>query len=155
MYVTVEIPHQMPPKVWVTATEAEFYSTIDDSLPDVLIWSAQTGTEILADEGYSSTRELREADISGRELALANLIYSHGLDTTYFYCADEDSGYTVDPIDKFEAYSKALKQDLSRCYIFTSIEEAKESLADDNDWAVHQGAEARAEVERALGALLI
>jgi hypothetical protein len=142
MIYIVEIPHQLPPKVWSRSTKEEIMSVIIDCADRSgdTIYEELTGRELLEMFGYDSTTEMREDE----ELTtLADLIDTHGLTAT-FYKGYGDDEYRVEPVDKWESCLKWNGHDLNTQMVYMSDEEARAAVADDSEWRhIHQGIEAR------------
>lgn len=138
----VEIPHQLSPTAWSRPDKEQIMYVINEASNKSgdTICDVSTGHELLDIFGYESTSEMRESDDDLAELA--NLIDAHGLDTT-FYKGYGDDGYSVDPIDEWEAHLEWNGRDLYSQRIFYSDEEAADALANDDVWNFHQGVEAR------------
>lgn len=149
MIYFVEIPHQMPPKVWSRSTKEEIMSVLFEVSANSgdTIYDASTGRELLEMFGYDDTAEMRN-DNDGLS-NLADLLDRHGLDTTY-YKGYGDDGYGVEPVDEWAAYLEWNGQDLSAQHVYMSDVEASAALADDSKWTIHQGNEARIALEKEL-----
>ena len=111
------------------------------------IYDESTGRDLLEMFGYDSTTEMREDNDA--LATLADLIDSHGLDTT-FYKGYGDNDYGVEPVDEWESYLEWNGHDLSTQHVYMSNEEARAALANDSEWRIHQGIKARIALEKEL-----
>lgn len=147
MIYIVEIPHQMPPKVWSRSTKEQIMGVINEvsAKSGDTIYEESTGRDLLEMFGYDSTAEMREDNDS--LTTIADLIDTHGLDTT-FYKGYGDHEYGVDPVDNWDSYLEWNGHDLSTQRVYMSDEDARAALVDDSEWRIHQGIEARIALEK-------
>lgn len=61
------------------------------------------------------------------------------------------NAYTSEEISEYEAAVDAIQRDLHTALIFTSEAEARDALAADENWELHQGWRARAALRDLLG----
>jgi len=59
--------------------------------------------------------------------------------------------YTTEVVSEYDAAVAAIGHDLHTAMIFASEDEAREALATDKNWAIHQGVEAREALRGLLG----
>lgn len=150
MIYIVEIPHQLPPKVWSRSNKEQVIGVINEvsSRSGDTIYEESTGRDLLEMFGYDSTSEMREDNDS--LATLADLIDAHGLSTTYYKGYGDDE-YGVEPVDEWESYLEWNSHDLSTQRVYMSDDEARAALADDSEWQrIHQGIKARIALENEL-----
>jgi hypothetical protein len=149
MIYIVEIPHQLPPKVWSRSNKEQIMTVINEvsARSGDTIYEEATGRDLLEMFGYASTTEMREDNDA--LTTIADLIDTHGLDAT-IYKGYGDDDYGVEPVDEWAAYLEWNGHDLSNQLVFMSDEEARAALADDSEWRIHQGIEARVALKKDL-----
>ena len=142
MIYIVEIPHVFAPQVWCRASKEQIIDAIDEvsSFSGDTIYDELTGRDLLELFDCASTDEMR-ADNDALD-TLADIIDTHGLNTT-FYKGYGDDEYGVEPVDKWQAHIEWNGHDLSSQRVYMSKKEARAALADDSEWRIHQGFEAR------------
>lgn len=140
MYI-IEIPHLRTPSCWMANDEQDFISAVSGSAAAQrscdTIFRKTSAREELALAGYSSAAEAR-AD--GYDY-VADLVDKYGLETVLFLT--DDGGYTADPVNEFDAYTRWLGSDLSSLLIFDGDDAALAALSDANNWNRHGGVEAK------------
>jgi hypothetical protein len=149
MIYILEIPHQLPPKVWSRSNKEQIMTVINEvsARSGDPIYEESTGRDLLEMFGYDSTSEMREDNDA--LTTTADLIDTHGLDAT-FYKGYGDEEYGVEQVDEWESYLEWNGRDLSTQRVYMSDGEARAALADDSQWRIHQGVKARIALKKEL-----
>lgn len=135
----VEIPHQMPPIAWMAENEAELIAKVSADRAGVV---------------YERTTVRELIDLYGEDdEEIAEIARRYSPDTTLYH-ADYLLGegeYTTDEVSEYDAAVAAIEHDLHTAMIFASEAEAREALASDENWDIHQGLQAREALRGLLG----
>ena len=135
----VEIPHQMPPVAWAAKDEAELIAKVNADNAGV-VYERMTVRDLIDQYGEDDEQV---ADLARRydpETVLYRADYLIG-----------EGEYTTEVVSEYDAAVAAIGHDLHTAMIFTGEAEARAALAADENWALHQGLQAREALRDLLG----
>lgn len=136
----VEIPHQMPPVAWTAKDESELIAKVNADDRAGVVYERTTVRELIDQYGEDAEE-------------ISEITRRYSPDTT-LYRADYLLGegeYTTEEVSEYDAAVAAIEHDLHTAMIFASEAEAREALAIDKNWDLHQGLQAREALRGLLG----
>src|SRR5690606_3183438 len=140
MIYVIEIPHQMPPVAWTARSESELIRRVREADLPGIVYERITVRELVDTYGEDDEQVAELARIHDPETVLYAADYLIG-----------EGEYTTEAVSEYDAAVAALGHDLHTVLIFKSETEARDALAADENWEIHQGSKAREALRDLLG----